>query len=1257
MTKKVLALFLSMVMLVSVLTLPALADEREVTVIYNGEKMEFDVPPMLINSRTMVPMRAIFEALQATVYWNDYNETVVAVSTYGDRIAIPIGSTTVSINDLPYEIDSPAVLVNDRTLVPLRFVSEALDCGVEWDDATYTVNITSANNGTELIYIDNTSYSTLGTWTDVGSHIIRAKIDGIPAESPRDDAVASFRVGSTGTYKMWVKAIDYATNQQGSRFFNIDINGTRVEKTFGQHGMDDFQWEDGGEIQFEKGVVNELRVCDTAGFFGRLKGIIITNDLEFVPTGEYADYEEYVLANLKAGSQIPYNYPEWANQQVSEIPVETIENDTYKINFYTGTTARGNIVQNEIFIKRDGNWAMVKDRSEDLGILALHANDSKVNTDRPSTFSVNDVPFEAFTMNFDTFEGEYDATSIRQYYKTGKAEWLIPNSLKKIDDKTIELKVSSEKVEGTMTFAFDDLTDDPKVTFNADLKNDGAYSFTYFTGNDFDDDSFEKVTAPLHFIQKEIPSDAKVIGETSMFTPMVAFTFNEDGREFTKGVAVDPTSVRQYAPRPGDQDFGMIFRSPDGKARGQIVAPLFGTAQCLFNAGDKYTFSYRILYKDLGGYETMEHVASNLFNCVDLRENYYASLNEAIYNTTDLIKDDVYSGWHKDEKAFIYMESDGVTREVSHTNITELIQRYLLTEDEELLDNRVIPSLEFLLSRGGNSYDSYRESPRKLGGTSNYSSASYIAMYQATQGRMPFLLNESLKRYDSYKTYLGPINGQALNQFTETDSYTNDIIETADACLEKLYGDNFVANTSFVHDGNVEMLNFLIRAYEETNDKKYLDGAELVGEYLMQQLWTTGYQNDYAATDYTVDPEYTSNLWLKDDFTSLAFWWFGFSRWRVGNPPGGYTAAKDCENKIEEESAPGWVPARVALGTEHPATPGGAKLYYANMWAGTMLRLAKYTGNEFFRTQARNTIIGRFANYPGYYNERLLLHDKQADFPYVGPDYNFIFWHHIPAFLAMLEDFLINDAWDRSEMNIDFPSVVTSAYAFFESNQYGYAPGKFYDEEDMWLWLDRGIIEPDSVLVNYVPAKKDGVLAVALMNTGDEELTTTITLGEKIPNASTFSETATLLDKDGNKSDIEVKDGKFTVTIPAKGIMSVIMHPEVTNPSWVQEFTPSTELGETVSEFDSGKAYLLQLNDDNYYAFLFSQKFSTEVKSVAFTYSFDGKTKTVTDTEYPYEITVKVPATCKEFKYEVTGVGMDGKKLEFGTGILRPVTK
>lgn len=471
--KKVLALFLTLAMLLSVLTVPALADERAITVIYNGKKLEFDVPPMLINDRTMVPMRAIFEALQSTVYWNDYNETVVGVSKYGDKITIPINSKTVSINGVAYDIDSPAMIVDGRTLIPLRFVSEALECDVEWDDATQTVNITKGSAQTEIMYIDTASYSTLGTWSDVGSHIIRAKIDGVPAESPRDDAVAYFTASTTGTYKVWAKAIDYAENQQGTRFFNIDINGNRLEKTFGQHGIQGFVWEDGGTVELTNDQVNELRVCDSAGFFGRLKGIIITNDLEFVPDGEYEDYQQYALSNLKAGSQIPANFPEWANAEFNDEQIETIENDTFKINFYKGTVARGEVVQNEIFLKSNEEWVKVKDRTEDLGVLALRAKETVVATNVPPHFSVNDVPFEAVATTFDTFEGELNVSSVKEYYKTGKAEWLIPTSLTKVNDNTVKLGVSSENVEGTMTFTFDDLVDDPKVTFDAKFKNDG----------------------------------------------------------------------------------------------------------------------------------------------------------------------------------------------------------------------------------------------------------------------------------------------------------------------------------------------------------------------------------------------------------------------------------------------------------------------------------------------------------------------------------------------------------------------------------------------------------------------------------------------------------------------------------------------------------------------------------------------------------------------------------------------------------------
>ena len=1250
-------MLLSLVMVFSVLTVPALADEREITVLYNGEKLEFDVPPMLINSRTMVPMRAIFEALSATVFWHDYNETVVGVSANGNKIVTTIGCKTATINDKPIVIDAPPTLVNGRTLVPLRFISEAFGCDVGWDDATYTVSIKDQAT-TSMIYLDTTSYSSLGTWTDVGGHILRARMDASKPESPDQDAVATFRVASTGQYRIWVRAIDYATNQQGARYFNVDINGQRLEKTFGQHGVEGYYWEDGGIIELERGKANELRVVDTAGFWARLNGIIITGDLDYVPvSGDFDTYKPYLLADASDAGYTPPNFPEWANGEIDETQVETIENDSYKINFYKGSAARGGVVQNEIFMKRNGEWVLVKDRTEDFGVLGMRAVDTVVATE-PLMISVSDIPLEFFKNTFETPSGEISA-STKLYYKSGKPEWLIPYNLTKVDDRTVKMGVSSENVEGTLTVCFDDLANDPKVTFEVNMKSDGAYSFAYFTGRDFSDESFDKVTAPLHYTQKEIPDDSSIIGESSMFTPMIAFSFdNEDGTTFTKGVAVDPTSVREYVPRAGDQDFGGMFRSPTGNARAQIVAPLFGTAQSKFNAGDYYKFSYRILYKDLTGYETMKHVAQDLFNCIDLRENYYSSLNETIYNHHDLMMDELYGGWQEEEKAFIYSEGDGKSRPASQSNFLELISRYLLTEDERFLEERAIPSMAFALSRAGNSIETMENLQVKINlGIVPHSGSAYVGMYQASQGRMPFLLNAAMQRNDdatksTTTVHHQPLNYAAFNQITGTKDYNEELIFTAEKYIADLFDPDFKVNSSFVHESMNHMLNIFVRAYEETKNERYLKAGTIVGEHIMQQIWTTGYQNDYATTEFTVDPEYTKNLHLTNDTNSLPSWWRGLTRWRIGNPPGVFTAAKDCENQIIEESAPGYMVARTGMGTEHAATPSHAKAIFMNMWPGSILRLAKYTGDEFFAVQARNATLARSANYPGYYNERLSLHDKRYEYPYEGPDFNMIFWHQVPAYVALLQDFLINDAWYRSDMNIDFPGITYTGYAFFDTNQYGFAPGKMYDEEDLWLWLDRGIVEPDSVLVNYVPARKDKTLAVAFMNTDDQELTTTITLGDKVPNGATHNETATVISADGKKSGVQVENGKFTITIPAKGIVTVIMHPDVTKPSWVKDYTVSNKFGETVSAFVDGKAYVIQFNDNFYHAYMYSDKYEDEVKSMTFTYSFGGQTYSETDDDYPFEALVKVPDTNMEFTYSVTGIGVNGEKLDFKGGKL-----
>ena len=93
------------------------------------------------NDRVLVPIRKIFEALGADVFWNEAEQTAIA-ERGGKTIIIPIGKNYMTVNGSRVTLDVPARLINNRTLVPARAVSEALGCAVDWNDPTQTVIIT-----------------------------------------------------------------------------------------------------------------------------------------------------------------------------------------------------------------------------------------------------------------------------------------------------------------------------------------------------------------------------------------------------------------------------------------------------------------------------------------------------------------------------------------------------------------------------------------------------------------------------------------------------------------------------------------------------------------------------------------------------------------------------------------------------------------------------------------------------------------------------------------------------------------------------------------------------------------------------------------------------------------------------------------------------------------------------------------------------------------------------------------------------------
>lgn len=98
----------------------------------NDKKLSFDVYPKIESNRTLVPLRGVLEAMGAQVSWDDSTKTVTAVRE-NNFVRLQIGSNILYKNDEPIEIDVPAKIENNRTLVPLRAISEALECDVKWD--------------------------------------------------------------------------------------------------------------------------------------------------------------------------------------------------------------------------------------------------------------------------------------------------------------------------------------------------------------------------------------------------------------------------------------------------------------------------------------------------------------------------------------------------------------------------------------------------------------------------------------------------------------------------------------------------------------------------------------------------------------------------------------------------------------------------------------------------------------------------------------------------------------------------------------------------------------------------------------------------------------------------------------------------------------------------------------------------------------------------------------------------------------------
>lgn len=199
---------------------------KDVNIVIDGEELNLDVAPQIIDGRVMVPIRGVLENLGALVKWDDETQTVSARKN-SKTVSLEIGSNDVTLDKSEtnddgsaktetIQTDVAAQLVSDRTLVPLRVISEAMGYSVDWNDETYAVSITTDNDEDESwkdnkVSVDMSTLSVSGDGASVSDNTLTISKGGVYTLSGKNSD-ASIVISTDDKVKLKLNGVDITSS-------------------------------------------------------------------------------------------------------------------------------------------------------------------------------------------------------------------------------------------------------------------------------------------------------------------------------------------------------------------------------------------------------------------------------------------------------------------------------------------------------------------------------------------------------------------------------------------------------------------------------------------------------------------------------------------------------------------------------------------------------------------------------------------------------------------------------------------------------------------------------------------------------------------------------------------------------------------------------------------------------------------------------------------------------------------------------------
>ena len=783
-------------------------------------------------------------------------------------------------------------------------------------------------------------------------------------------------------------------------------------------------------------------------------------------------------------------------------------------------------------------------------------------------------------------------------------------------------------------------------------------------------------------------------------------------------------------------NFGLTIVGDNLNVQPGLFAPIMGSVDSVMKTGKIYSFTYRPTttvseVSNRSWYDNYYHVIKDILKIKDYRENYFSSMTDAIFNMYELLMNAEYSGWSEDGKANYNMEARNI---VSSTDPLEYIQMYLLTEDEEIYNKRTLPTIEYLLSRNNSTSDigeiegsssaftnmfnnkRYKTMGQtEIGGTGMGNSV-YTGAYLMAQGKIPQLRNITAKNI--FGTYIAQANkeytidGQKTTiknpseylwryKITKNQNDLENAIKYADAyVLQRVNGlyDGIANDSDFIYKEYFPNFNCLLEMYEELKDSEeeeyrqkadiYLEAAQESAKRLLTTLWSTGMTTE-EISDTELEEMINENIYNAEHSGDITGKYYkGDTQDRLGYTSDSLSLLDIARNKINKTkekytSIPKWVMSRIGIGIEQTSTfTRESRNILMSTWAPDLMRLAEYLGEEgeIFEIYARNAIIGRAANYPGYYENEYNIYSYLEDYPYSGPDTTNIYYHHIPAFLAAIEDFLFSQSINWSNSQINFKNTRSQGSAWFSNRHYGYTPGTIFEEEDMWLWLKEGLINiaegEDSKQIDWYGARKDGRVCFVLMNEKNQKISNkTITFDE---NLGIQNGTVATIYTINGKQEKTVNNNQLSIDIEGKSLIAIALDAQnVTSPEFAEynlkdiEYSGSTtSLGETIIKYNlindiekntfDVNANIIQINPSSYELFVYSDRGpSTEengISKIKLLYKIeeDEDYSELEDENYPFEISVPNIDRDKKVRFKVELTLKNGEEKTDEEHILYP---